>query len=200
MALLDSEIARCKAELGGHLLDPSSSYGDDWSGRFETAVQPYMTAGASTTSSTSVIPEVPPVPAAITIASATGFEAPARVVLDVDARQETVTIQSLSGTSLTALFTKTHSGTYPVTVEGGESIVREKLAELVAARVQRAKSKGRGALKAYVGDMEFYDTKSTAFQSTTYEIDVLRDELAAILGVENLWRTRQAAGQRLAVY
>jgi hypothetical protein len=200
VTLLDSEIQRCKAELGGHLLDPSSTYGDDWSGRFETAVKPYMTAGAVTSSTTSVIPESPPVPAAITLASATGFAQFARVVVDVDARQEVVTTQSLSGASLTALFTKTHSGTYPVTVEGGESIVREKLAELNAARTQRAKSKGRGAMKAIVGDIEWHDTKSSAFQLSSQEISTLRDELAAILGVENLWNRRKAAGARLSVY
>src|SRR4029078_6356942 len=106
-------------------------------------------------------------------------------VVDVDGRQERVTVQALSGATLTALFTGTHTGTYWVTVEGGESIVRECLARIWAVREQRAKSKGRGALKAYVGDMEFYDTGESAFETTTLELDVLRDELAAALGVEN---------------
>lgn len=122
------------------------------------------------------------------------------MAIDVDARQETVTVQALSGTSLTALITKTHSGSYPVTVEGGESIVREKLAELFSARSRRAEDQGSGALKAVVGDVEYYDTGMTAFATSNAEIDILRDELAAILGVPNMWRQRQAAGQRLSVY
>jgi hypothetical protein len=67
-------------------------------------------------------------------------------------------------------------------------------------RAQRAKAKGRGALKAYTGEMEFYDTGKSAFASSSQEIDMLRDELAAILGVENLWNRKRAAGSRLSVY
>lgn len=200
MALLDSEIARIKAELGYPLL---SNNAEPWVGitmLFEQVVQPYMTSGASTTSSTAVTPASPVTPQNITLASATGFTALARVVVDVDARQEIVTVQALSGATLTALFTKTHSGTYPVTVEGGESLVRGKLTELVAAHTERGKAKGRGALKEITGDLGWYDTKMTAFASVSQEIATLRDELAALLGVENLWNRKRAAGARLSVY
>lgn len=200
MALLTSEIERAKAELGYNLLTTGSAYIADYAALFEQAVAPYLSAGAKTTSSSTVAPVSPPTPLAITLTSATGFTAGDRVVVDVDSRQEAVTIQALASTTLTALFTKTHSGNYPVTVEGGESIVREKLTAIFAARDQRAKSKGRGALKAYVGDLEYYDTGKTAFATATEEIMVLRDELAAVLGVPNLWRAKQAAGQRLSVY
>lgn len=134
------------------------------------------------------------------LASATGFDAGARVVVDVDGRQEKLTIQTLSGASLTAQFAKTHSDTYAVTVEGGESLVREKLSEIWAARMTRGSSRGLGTLKAVVGDAEWYDTGMTAFAAGSEQIDVLRDELAAILGVENLWRRKQSASSRLSVY
>jgi hypothetical protein len=200
LALLQSELERCKAELGYSLIGVGQPYLGGVTAIFEQVVAPYLSSGATTTSSSAVTPATPPVPANITIALATGFASGARIVVDVDARQETVTIQALSGTTVTALFTKIHSGSYPVTVEGGESLVREKLAELFAVRATRAKAKGRGALKAYVGDIEYYDTGKSAFASTNAEIDVLRDELAAILGVENLWNQRKAAGSRLSVY
>jgi len=200
LALLQSELDRCKAELGYNLLAVGSPYIGGVTALFEQAVAPYLSAGATTTSSTGVSPDAPPTPKAIVLALATGFDSGARVVVDVDARQETVTVQSLVSTSLTALFTKTHSGTYPVTVEGGESMVREKLGELWTVRATRAKAKGRGALKAYVGDIEYYDTGESAWASSTAEIDTLRDELAALLGVENLWNRKKGANSRLSVY
>jgi hypothetical protein len=197
LALLDAEIARCKAELGYNLIGVGQPY-IGTSALFEQVIQVYLGAGATTTSSTSVTGDG--TPKSITLADADGFDSGARVVLDVDGRQEKVTVQSLSGTTLTALFAKTHSGTYAVTVEGGESLVREKLGEIWTARVNRGKSQGRGALKAIVGDVEWYDSGMTAFASGSAELDVLRDELGALLGVENLWRRKQSNGSRLSVY
>jgi hypothetical protein len=199
MALLDSEVARIKAELGYPLLDQANAY-IGITLLFEQIVQPYLGSGATTTSSTSVTPTSPITPQSITLTSGTGFASLARVVVDVDARQEIVTAQLVSGATLTALFTKTHSGSYPVTVEGGESLVRGKLAELATAHIERGKSKGRGALKEITGDLGWYDTKMTAFASVSQEIATLRDELAALLGVENLWNRKRAAGARLSVY
>jgi hypothetical protein len=199
VALLTAEIERCKAELGYNLIGVGQPYIDTTS-IFEQVIQVYLSAGATTTSSTAVTITAAGTPQTITLASATGFDEGARVVVDVDGRQEKLTIQTLSGASLTAQFAKTHSGTYPVTVEGGESLVREKLGDIWTARVTRSKSQGRGGLKAIVGDVEFYESGQSAFAASSAEIDVLRDELAAILGIANLWRRRQAAGARLSVY
>jgi hypothetical protein len=196
MALLDAELARIKAELGYPLVTVGQPY-IGVTALFEQVIQVYMGAGATTTSSTSVTGDG--TPNTIVLADADGFDSGARVVVDVDGRQEKVTIQDLDGTDLTALFTKTHSGTYAVTVEGGESLVREKLAEIWTARVTRGQAKGLGALKAVVGDAEWYDSGMTSFASSTAEIDVLRDELAAILGVPNRWRA-QRSGSTLSVY
>ncbi len=199
MALLDSEVERCKAELGYPLIGIANPF-VGVTALFEQIVQPYLSAGAQTTSATAVTPDSPPTPKTIVLALATGFTAGDRIVVDVDSRQEAVTLQSISGTSLTALFTKIHSGTYPVTVEGGESLVRQTLQSIFAVRDQRAKSKGRGALKAYTGDIEYYDTGKSAFESSNAEIDALRDELASILGVRNLWNVKRSAGSRMSVY
>src|SRR5690348_14104294 len=117
MALLDAEIARIKAELGYNLLSQGQIY-IGTAAIFEQVIQVYLGAGATTTSSTAITGDG--TPKSLTLALATGFSSGARVVVDVDGRQETVTVQALSGTTLTALFTNTHSGSYPVTVEGGE--------------------------------------------------------------------------------
>ncbi len=197
MALLDSELERCKAELGYNLIGVGQPY-IGTTALFELVIQPYLSAGATTTSSTSVTGDG--TPKTIVLTSATGFDSGARVVVDVDGRQEKLTIQTLSGTSLTALFAKTHTGTYAVTIEGGESLVREKLGEIWTARVTRGKSQGRGALKEITGDVAWYDTGISAFAGSTAEIDVLRDELAALLGVENMWRRKQSSSSRMSVY
>lgn len=196
--LLTSEVERIKAELGYNLIGIGQPY-IGTTALFELAVQPYLSAGAATTSSTSVTGDG--TPKSITLASATGFTAGARVAVDVDGRQETVTIQALSGASLTALFLKTHSGSYPVTVEGGESIIREKLQAIVAFHASMAAAtKGRGALKK-ADDAEWYEPKgSSQFATQREDLMALRDELASVLGVANLWRRKGSAGARLSVY
>lgn len=198
MALLDSELTRIKAELGWNLLGTGALPYFGTAAVFEQIIQQELLAGAKTTSSSAVTGDG--TPKSITLTSATGFTSGDRFVVDVDGRQEELTTQSLSGTTLTALFAKTHSGTYPVTVVGGESIVRQLIAEIAAVRTQRAKSKGRGALKAYVGEIEYYDTKQTAFESNSVEIAALRDELAAACGDVRLNLWRNAGAQRCSVY
>ncbi len=197
MALLQSELERCKAELGYNLISIGQAY-IGVTALFEQVIQPYLSAGATTTSSTDVTGDG--TPQTITLADADGFDSGARVVIDVDGRQEKLTIQDLDGSDLTALFAKVHSGTYPVTIEAGESLVREKLGEIWTARVTRGKAQGRGALKAITGDVEWYDSGQSAFASSTQEIDMLRDELAALLGIPNRWRAQRAASSRLSVY
>lgn len=198
MALLTSELERCKAELGYPLVSINQPYITEATSIFEQAVAPFLSAGATTTSATAVVGDG--TPKSLTLALATGFSSGARVVVDVDGRQETVTVQALSGTTLTALFAKTHSGSYPVTVEGGETMVREKLGEIWTARVTRGQAQGAGALKEITGDVGWYDSKLSAFASSDAEIATLRDELAMLLGVENLWNRKKSAGSRLSVY
>lgn len=195
--MLQSELDRAKAELGYPLVSQNQPY-IGTTLLFEQVVGPYMTSGAVTTSSSSLAGDG--TPKSITLASATGFHVGDVVVVDVDDRQERVTVQALSGVTLTALFNGTHSGSYPVTVEGGESLVREKLTELRVAHATRAEAQGSGAVKAITGDIEWYDTGKSSFAGSNEEIDVLRDELAAILGVENLWNRKRSAGARMSVY
>lgn len=200
MALLDAEIARIKAELGYSLLTIGAIPYIGITQVFEQVIQANVLAGAATTSSTSVSAQSSPTPVTITLASATGFAVGCRVVVDVDDRQETATAQSLSSTSLTLQLSKTHSGTYPVTVEGGESIVREILNRIRAVKSNMATSFGAGALRK-VDEIEFYNSGGASqFGSLGDELSYWRDELAAALGIESMWARRRAGAQRLAVY
>ena len=201
MALLDSEVQRIKAELGYNVLTVGAEPYIGVTQIFAQVIQPYLSAGATTTSSTTVTAATSATPVTITLASGTGFADGARVVVDVDARQEVVTAQSVSGASLTVLLTLAHTGTYPVTVEGGETLIREKLSDIRTAREKIVQSFGLGALKR-VDDIEWYQSgeNSSGFEVIYSGIMTLRDELASMLGIENRWRLKAAAGARLSVY
>jgi hypothetical protein len=201
LALLDSEVARCKAELGYPLLSQANPY-IGITLLFEQVIQPYIGAGPSTTSSTAVTAVTSggaPKPKAITLASATGFTAGARVILDVDDRQESATVQSITGADITLLLSGVHSGTYPVTVEGGEAIVREILGRIRATKTEMAGTFGEGALKQ-VDEVSFYQAGGSLFGVLGSQLAFWRDELAAVLGIQSMWARRRAGATRMSVY
>lgn len=202
MSLLPSELLRLKSELGFNVLTVGAEPYIGWTAIFDQVIAPNLTAGAVTTSSSSVTGDAScPTPSTIVLASATGFAVPARIVVDVDARQETVTLESLSGVNATALFTKSHSGTYPVTVEGGESIVREYLQTIRAVKAEMASTFGDGMIKK-ADEVEFYNANGTLtlFGSLGSQLAYWRDELASVLGIESLWRQRRGGAARMSVY
>lgn len=200
MALTTSEIRRIKYELGYNVLDVGAEPYIGISALFERVIQPYLTAGAVTTSSTAVVAVSSPVPVTLTLASGSGFSLFDRVVIDVDGRQEFATVQTIAGTSLTVQLSKAHSGTYPVTVEGGESVVRELLRECIRLGGSGgliSNSASKAGLKK-VDEVEFFgDTISTSVTSQQRrELAHWRDELASALGVPNL-RATNSGGMAL---
>lgn len=194
MALLDSEVFRIKAELGFNLLLIGALPYVQITALFEQAIQPYLSAGATTSSSTAVTAATTATPVTLTLASATGFSVFSRVVIDVDDRQESATVSAVSGNTITVLLRGAHSGTYPVTVEGGEAIVRDVLKNIATVKKQIASLVTKGGLKR-AEDIEWYEVKSGAGGSAALQdayklLGFWRDELAAALGVPNLWRSR----------
>jgi hypothetical protein len=131
MALLPSELARCKFELGYNALSLSAlPYAiDGITQMFEQIVAPYLQAGALAFSSTVVVAASAATPVVLTLSSGTGFTVGSVVIVDQGDTQESSYVQVIAGTSLTVPLLNAHSGTYPVTVEGGESIVRDILRE-----------------------------------------------------------------------
>lgn len=200
MALSTSELRRIRAELGYNVLNAGAEPFIGVHAVFDQVIAEYMQAGAATTSTTAVTAASSPTPVAITLASATGFTAGDRVIIDVDTRQEIVTIQSVSGSAITVQLQLTHSGTYPVEVEGGQSIVRRLLRNL-AAISEQVDSAGSTAGIKKVDEIEFFGEGSSAQLSRLLELQMSqRDELASVLGVQNLWRLRQGAGLSTALY
>lgn len=208
MALLTSEITRLKYELGFNVLAIGAEPYIGITRLFENIIQPYTLSGAATTSSTSVAeaerPSVPE-PRTIVLASATGFSVGDRIVIDVDGRQESATAQALSGSSLSLLLAKEHTGTYPVTVEGGESILRELLRQIAIATEKLVKAIGYAGVKK-VDEIELFSPKEMmatlgAFGAIYQEREVLRQELAEAIGIDYMRRSRSSGGgASLSVY
>jgi len=197
MALLTSEIMRIRVELGYNALNVGAEPYIGTQAVFNQVIQTYMQGGASTTSSTTVTAASAPTPVTLTLASATGFTVGDRVAVDVDARYESAVIETLSGSTATVLLSSAHSGTYPVSVEGGESIVREALRAIAACKAQLTGSALRSAGLKRADEVEFYaDQKgaSSRLADTRRELMAWRDELAGVLGVVNYWRTGRGGG------
>jgi len=179
VALLDSEIAEIKAELGFNLLT--------------TGAIPYIATVVSAASS--------PTPVGLILASATGFAAGQRVVVDVDDFEETATVRSISGSTITVGLRLAHTAGYPVAVVCGETLVRQALRRIRAVKEELANTFGEGALKQ-VDEVQFYQVagNQTAFGVLGVNLNYWRDELASRLGIASMWSMRQGAAQTLSVY
>jgi len=200
VALLDSEIARCKYELGYNLLTISAEPYIGVARIFELVIQPNLLAGAITTSSTAVTAVAAGAlanPVTLTLASVTGFSVGDRIIVDVDDRQESATVRTIAGATISVLLTKQHSGTYTITVERGESIIREILTILRSITDKLSTAALQQAGIAKVDEIEFF-SGALGVRSEIQKIQTYwRNELASALGVSNL---RSSVGSEIAVY
>lgn len=201
MALLDSEVIRLRAELGYNVLTVGAEPYIGVVSIFDLVIKEYTQAGVTTTSSTAIAAAATPSPATLTLASATGFAAQQTVVLDVDSRQERATVQSVSGSTITLLLRLAHTGTYHVTVEGGETIIREHLARLRSLGDEFAAG---GSVLGSAGVEQVDEIRFFAggrLEGLVRQRDELRDELAALLNIPNRNKRRaRGGGSRVAVY
>lgn len=201
MALLTSELTRVKYELGYNTLDAGAEPYISVVAVFDQIIQTYLESGAATTSATAVTAAAAPTPVTLTLASATGFNAGDRVVIDIDSRQEFAHVQSITGNDIVVLLRFDHTGTYPVTVEGGESIVREILTRLYALGSSLGELAVSTAGIKRVDEIEFFgDATINRIEQLTDLRMKWRDELAGCLGVVNMWRARAGASQIAEVY
>lgn len=201
MALLDSEIARIRFELGYNVMGVEAEPYITYFGSLDRVIKLYLNAGATTTSSTTIAVAETPTQRTLTLVSATGFSAGATIYVDVLPQQERAMIQSVSGSTIVVYLQKAHVGTYPITVDGGEAIIRDKLAQLYDIDDKMSAALNTAGLKR-VDDIEFYGgTKATSQAVMLQQLrDMRRDELASALGVANLHRLRRSGSQCVSVY
>jgi len=173
------------------------------------------------TSTSTQVPSItsPPSSVSITVADATGFVVGDRVVIDTDARQETASIQSIVGTTMTLLLSKGHAGTYPVAVASGEMIIRGIMQKLRAIADTLGGGDGAGGTDAFSGalagagikkvdEIEFFggttNSGSTgnfggnALQQVIALREYWRDELSYAIGIVRLNGTK--AGNAISSY
>jgi hypothetical protein len=206
VGLLQSELDRIKAELWFNLLQVGAEPYVSITRYFEQIVLPNLSAGALTSSPTqvtAVAPGSPAAPVTLTLASAVGFSTLSRVIIDVDDLQEAATVQAVSGATITLPLRLGHTGTYPVNVEGGESLVREylvrcrRVADLIGKYGSRAgvKSIDKGDVEFYGGAHEKNGLRTLADLQTQ-----VRSELCSLLfGVGNIQQFGRS-GSRVSMY
>lgn len=199
MALLQAEIERIRDECGYNVLTVGAEPYISYVAVFDQVIAQYLQAGATTTSSTAVTAVTPPTvssPVTLVLASATGFSSGARIVIDVDARQETATIENLSGSSATVLLSLAHTGTYPVTVDGGETIIRELLKRIREVKEALATRGLKLAGIKRADEVEFFQGmwgRSSYLSDYERMLAFWRQELCDALGVQNLRALRRGA-------
>ena len=208
MGLTTSEVRRIKHELGYGLLSVAAEPYISYVSLFDQIIQPYLTAGAATTSSTTVEAADEPTPATLTLDSIDGINAGDRLIIDVDSRQESPTIQFVEGTTVTVLLSLAHDGTYPVEVEGGVSIVRAILRKLQAISGLGSDSDSLSAALETAGirkvdEIEFFGdgsmgSKQSAIGQVRAMREYWRDELASVLGIVRL--NGNGGGGTVAMY
>lgn len=187
-----SEVLRIKAELGYNLL----SYGQIYisiAAIFETVIQPYLQPSALSSCTTLVAAATPgtdPAPVALTLLTPFTVNVFDRVNVDVGTRAESVIVASVSGAQIIVQLSKDHGPlAYPVSLDGGESIVREKLARIRAIRERMENTFGEGPVKQ-VDELQFYRAGyegSTQFGVLGSELMYYRRELAAHIGAPCGW-------------
>lgn len=210
MGLSNAEIVRLRAELGYNAVQIGNPYLTAYA-LFETVIQTYVEAGGETTSSTAVTGTGSPVPATLTLAaiptdtSGDALVSGDQVIIDVDARLERATIQSLTGLDIVVSLSLTHSGTYRVMCDGGVAMVREKLSNIRKLSDQiQTMSSAAGVKKAdeveFFGSADLNHTIGPAgalWQQREWE----RKELADFIGVVYLRAMRRGnAASGLVVY
>lgn len=154
MATLNAdEMNRVRAEIGDTIVGYGALPYFDIRAVYDVVRDNVSSSSVAATSSSTTVSAAGPT--TITLASATGFEALQRIVLDVDDARETVTLRSLSGSVASVVCTKTHSGTYPVQVESALTLVRGILSDLVTLEQTIRAQFGSAGIKR-VDEVEFF--------------------------------------------
>lgn len=185
--LTDGEMARIRAEIFDNVLSVGAIPWIDVRSIYDVIEANVVSSSVTPTTSTTAVTSAGPV--VLTLASVTGLTSSTRVVLDVDAAREVVTVRAVVGSTVSVVATKTHGGTYPVEVESPLTIVRGILADLEAIDLQERIAIPQAGVKR-VDEIEFFGSAEggSAQASLTRHRNNLRARLASACGLMGILR------------
>lgn len=201
--LTDAELSFIKTELLDNVLDIGALPYFDIRYVYDVVRENVTSSDTAATSSSTAVTAAGPV--TLTLADVTGLAVGTRVVIDVDALRETVTVRGVSGLTISVICTQLHSGTYPVEIESALTLVRGKMADITALRQSTLRKAVSSAGIKAVDEIQFFGSSGerSRTEAIREELDSLRDELASMLGLSRILREargRQGGSGGLEMY
>jgi len=201
MPLTSAELDRIRAELGVNTLDVGAEPYIGVHAVFEKVIQPYLREGSDTTTSTTVTAVPAGAIVSLTLVSTMGFAAHDQVVVDLDDLEEKVTVRGLVTGGISLILKKAHSGTYPVTVDGGLVIVRECLRRIRECKARIALLNPTAGPIKRVDEIEFHPPgNQTSIETAQQMLAMWRRELALALGLESILNQKRHSGGAICLY
>jgi hypothetical protein len=217
VALHAEEILRCKWELGVSVTLIGAEPYITYLAVFDKAIAPYI-IDPTTTSATPVVASSPAAQTSIVVAaipviagtSTPAFGVGSTVTVDVGPPAEQAVILVLSGTTLWLTLANAHgsNGAYPVTMAGGEQVVRDVLARLDAIKSELLNVAPKTAGIEQVDEVKIFPATTVGsrrgtrdkFESLIQQREQARDDLGEAIGFPNLRRMRRGGGARAEAY
>ncbi len=190
--LTDDELHRIRYECGEHLLAIGAEPYIAHAYVFDL-VRDYCASSsvAATTSATTVASAGPCVLTLATVAGLAQFD---KLNVDCDDSRETVTIRSITGSTISVICRKPHSGTYPVEKESALTIVRGLLSDLTRIEIEGNDVTATGGLRK-VDEVEFFGNDGQApITGWLSARAAMRASLAGAIGLTDLLRNNTSGG------
>jgi hypothetical protein len=213
MALRYEEVLRCKKELGYNVVGVGAEAYvlGGYAAVFDRAIEPYLVDVGTTSASTVAAANCPTV---TTIALASNpplvgvtnqqltFVQGSEVVVDVGPLQEASVVLAINSLSATLQLQLAHGayGSYPVLLLGAEQFVRNifKRMDILAEQLRNIAPMTAGIEKVDEAVLSAAEKgrrgKRNKFDDLNAQRDLARKDLAATLGVPNLWEIRGKYG------
>jgi hypothetical protein len=215
VSLRAEEILRVKFALGVSVTLIGAEPYITFLAIFNVAIQPYIIDPTTTSSSVVagssqptaiVVASIPVIAGSVTPAFTVGTT----VTIDVGPTAEQSQILTISGTTIWVTINNSHgsNGAYPVTMAGGEQVVRDILARIATIEGQLSNFAPQSAGVEQVDEIKLYPATTTGsrrgsrdmFESLVQQREQARDDLGEAVGFPNLRTVKKSRGNSVAIY
>ena len=202
MSLSDSEVQSLRFHLGyGNVNGPDAyPYTPDGFQELFAVIAPAIQTAAETTASTAVTAGST---TTVTVASITDIAARTELVIDVADDAEVVIVKSVSGSTFTAAFAKSHPASgYPVAIMSGEARLRMLLWDAGAAWKKAQSSsitKTAGLKQLGRGEIEWFPNGSVLSDTMDHYRSIVWS-ISALVRVRPAWADEDCRGVTLSAY